>query len=37
VRQSQADITRARRDLGYEPSVSFAEGLRRTLEANQTV
>jgi UDP-glucose 4-epimerase len=33
VRHSQADITRARRDLGYEPTVSFGEGLRRTLEA----
>jgi UDP-glucose 4-epimerase len=32
VRHSQADITRARRDLGYEPDVSFVEGLRRTLE-----
>jgi UDP-glucose 4-epimerase len=35
VRHSQADITRARRDLGYEPAVSFAEGLRRTLAAYQ--
>jgi UDP-glucose 4-epimerase len=33
VRHSQADITRARRELGYEPSVSFAEGLQRTLDA----
>jgi UDP-glucose 4-epimerase len=32
VRHSQADITRARRDLGYAPEVSFVEGLRRTLE-----
>lgn len=32
VRDSQADITRARAILGYEPSVSFADGLRRTLE-----
>src|SRR5262249_1896133 len=31
VRPSQADISRARRDLGYEPAVSFPEGLRRTL------
>lgn len=31
VRHSQADITLARRDLGYEPTVSFPEGLRRTL------
>ena len=34
VRFSQADISRARRDLGYEPKVSFVEGLRRTLEAS---
>jgi UDP-glucose 4-epimerase len=33
VRHSQADISRARHDLGYEPTVTFAEGLRRTLEA----
>jgi UDP-glucose 4-epimerase len=33
VRHSQADISRARRDLGYEPQVDFHEGLRRTLEA----
>ncbi|HXG11633.1 MAG TPA: SDR family oxidoreductase [Gemmataceae bacterium] len=33
VRHSQADISRARRDLGYEPTVSFPVGLRRTLEA----
>ncbi len=33
VRYSQADITRARQDLGYDPKVSFVEGLRRTLEA----
>jgi nucleoside-diphosphate-sugar epimerase len=32
VRDSQADITRARELLGYEPIVSFEEGLRRTLE-----
>jgi UDP-glucose 4-epimerase len=32
VRHSQADITLARRDLGYEPAVSFPEGLRRTVE-----
>jgi nucleoside-diphosphate-sugar epimerase len=32
VRDSQADITRARTLLGYEPLVSFEEGLRRTLE-----
>ncbi|HXE81404.1 MAG TPA: SDR family oxidoreductase [Vicinamibacterales bacterium] len=32
VRDSQADITRARRLLGYEPHVTFEEGLRRTVE-----
>ena len=32
VRQSQAVIERARRDLGYEVIVSFEEGLSRTLE-----
>jgi UDP-glucose 4-epimerase len=33
VRHSQADISRARRDLGYELAVSLADGLRHTLEA----
>ncbi len=32
VRDSQADISKARALLGYEPSVSFEEGLRRTVE-----
>jgi len=32
VRDSQADITKAKRLLGYEPSVSFADGLARTVE-----
>ncbi|MBI3697351.1 MAG: SDR family oxidoreductase [Acidobacteria bacterium] len=32
VRHSQADISAARRDLGYRPAVDFEEGLRRTLE-----
>jgi UDP-glucose 4-epimerase len=31
VRHSRADITRARTDLGYEPAVSFEEGLEHTL------
>ncbi len=31
IRHSRADIRRARRDLGYEPTVSFEEGLERTL------
>jgi len=30
IRDSQADITLARKVLGYEPSVHFEEGLRRT-------
>lgn len=33
VRHSQADISLARRDLGYEPRVNFVEGLRRTVAA----
>jgi nucleoside-diphosphate-sugar epimerase len=32
VRDSQADIGRARRVLGYEPLVPFKDGLRRTIE-----
>ena len=31
VKDSQADISRARRFLGYEPTVSLDEGLRHTL------
>ncbi len=31
VRDSQADIHKARQLLGFEPSVSFEEGLRRTV------
>jgi len=31
VRYSRADISRARKDLGYEPGVSFEEGLEKTL------
>jgi UDP-glucose 4-epimerase len=33
IRHSQADITRARQDLGYDPQVDLTEGLRRMLEA----
>lgn len=33
IRLSQADISRARRDLGFDPKVPFLEGLRRTLAA----
>jgi len=32
IRASQADISRARRLLGYEPAVSFADGLAATYE-----
>jgi UDP-glucose 4-epimerase len=32
VRYSRADIRRTRQDLGYEPDVTFEEGLRRTVE-----
>jgi UDP-glucose 4-epimerase len=32
VRDSQADISKARALLGYSPSVSFEEGLRQTLD-----
>ena len=32
VKFSQADIRRTQLDLGYEPRVSFEEGLRRTVE-----
>jgi UDP-glucose 4-epimerase len=35
VRHSRADISRARHDLGYEPAVTFEEGLRRTLRVNE--
>ncbi len=31
VRFSRADISRARRELGYDPQIPFLEGLRRTL------
>ena len=33
VRHSQADISRACRELGYDPSVTFREGLQKTLDA----
>jgi UDP-glucose 4-epimerase len=33
VRLSQADIRRAQADLGYEPQVSFRDGLAKTLAA----
>jgi UDP-glucose 4-epimerase len=31
VRHSRADISRARAELGFEPQISFQEGLRRTI------
>jgi UDP-glucose 4-epimerase len=31
IRHSRADITAARRDLGYEPAVAFEDGLAETL------
>ena len=31
VRDSQADISKARRILGYDPVVTFEEGLNRTV------
>ena len=36
VRDSQADIQKARRLLGYEPTVGFAEGLKKTVEWYRT-
>ncbi len=33
VKYSRADISRTKADLGYEPKVTFAEGLRRTVQA----
>jgi UDP-glucose 4-epimerase len=38
VRNTRADITAARRDLGHEPRIGFEEGLRRTVKwfADQT-
>jgi nucleoside-diphosphate-sugar epimerase len=35
VRDSVADLTRARDELGYEPCVSFREGLKLTLAAHE--
>lgn len=31
VRTSKADVSRARRDFGYEASIAFREGLKRTI------
>ena len=32
VKCSRADITRTRRDLGYDPAVTFEDGLRQTVQ-----
>jgi UDP-glucose 4-epimerase len=37
VRESLADISRARRDLKYEPQVDFEDGLRRSIEYYKTL
>jgi nucleoside-diphosphate-sugar epimerase len=36
IRESLADISRARKLLGYAPTVDFGEGLRRTVEWYKT-
>jgi len=37
IRDSQADIARAREILGYDPPVQFAEGLQKTFEWYQSL
>lgn len=37
IRESMADITLARRRLGYEPQVDFLEGLRRSIDYYRTI
>jgi len=37
VRESLADITRARKLLGYEPAVEFEEGLRRSIDYYRSI
>jgi Nucleoside-diphosphate-sugar epimerases len=37
IKESLADISRARAALGYEPQVDFSEGLRRTVEWYKTL
>jgi len=32
IKHSQADITRAKEDLGFKPAVTFEEGLRHTIQ-----
>jgi nucleoside-diphosphate-sugar epimerase len=36
VKDSQADISKARRLLGYQPAISFEDGLKRTVEWYRT-
>jgi nucleoside-diphosphate-sugar epimerase len=36
VRDSQADISKARRILGYQPTVAFDEGIRKTVDWYRT-
>ena len=36
VRQSRADISKARQELNYNPEVDFQEGLRRSVEDYRT-
>jgi UDP-glucose 4-epimerase len=37
IRESMADITQARRWLGYEPQVDFDEGLRRSIDYYRSI
>jgi nucleoside-diphosphate-sugar epimerase len=37
IRDSQADISLARKVLGYEPRVHFEEGLQRTWQSYKSV
>ena len=37
VRESQADITLARKLLGYEPQINFEEGLRRSIDYYRSI
>jgi nucleoside-diphosphate-sugar epimerase len=36
IKHSQADITRAKEHLGYEPKITFEEGLKHTIEWYRT-
>jgi len=37
IRESMADITLARRLLGYQPQVDFLEGLRRSIDYYRSI